>query len=189
MRVSVRAATAAAAVIALVGLAATPAVAATATSGGGASSLAYCQFVATIRLDPGLPYAGQVAFSTVDQNGAAAGHAAITCSGWVRGYRVLDGVAGGYAESGWTVGDCAGGSGQGGYDAWIPTVRGVQHLTGGFSLSYDGTPLVAGEPEGTGTESGENIQARFWFRPTQGMCTAEMPLIEFALRQEEVLTS
>lgn len=191
MRVSARAAAAAAAVVALVGLAATPAAAAdTATSGGGAGSLAYCQVNGTIRLDdPGLPHEGQLGFRTLDTNGSTAGQATLHCTGSVRGRRILADEPGGYAEYGWTIGTCAGGHGEGVYEAWIPTVRGVQYVTGAFDLTYDGTPLTQGEPEGTGTEAGQGFRARFWFGPTVGQCSAEQPLLEFSLRQEQVMVT
>jgi hypothetical protein len=151
-------------------------------------STASCVFDATIALDPGLPYAGPVNFTTVNETPGQIGHAALRCTqGKVNGAPVLADEVGGYRESGWTVGDCAEGSGQGVFEAWIPTTRGVQYVTGTFNLVYDGTPLIQGGLEGVGSEAGPGIQASFTYRPVIGSCTSADPLQTFRLHQEEFL--
>lgn len=154
-------------------------------------SSASCRVQATLQLDPGLPVADSsspVDFTSTEELLDEPGHAPIVCTkGRVNGVPVIPNKVGSYIEYGWTTGDCLAGSGIGTFHAWIPTMKGIQYVTGDFSLSYNGKPLSEGQPVGTGFETGDNINATFTFRPTKGTCQSTDPLKEFFLDQNETL--
>jgi hypothetical protein len=155
----------------------------------GPRSKAVCSVVGHLALDPGLPYAGPVEYTSVDELPADPGHLPLVCTGRVNGHDVVPvadpvvaGQVGSYTEWGWTEGDCRSGDGHGWYAAWVNTTAGVQYLTGDYQLHYDG---LAGD----GYEVGDTIIAEFTFRPTAGSCQPGDPLLGFLLDQDEVLYS
>lgn len=164
---------------------------ATAATPPGPRSKAVCSVVGHLALDPGLPYAGPVDYTSVDELPADPGHLPLVCTGRVNGVDVVPvdvdnqtvkGQVGSYTEWGFTEGDCRSGDGYGRYEAWVNTTAGVQYLTGDYRLHYDG--LTA-----DGYEVGDTIIAEFTFRPTVGSCQPGDPLREFLLDQDEVLYS